>query len=92
MTPVQLAQAITNLKQAQAYQRGAWVKVQECGRQWAMVKAHGCYVERGNRISLSKRDQESYEEMFRENLLRAVQDAFIEDAITGQTFDENANG
>ncbi len=89
--PDQLTHIVTTLKTAQAYQRGAWVKVQEIGRNWAMVKAHGCYMERGDRISLCFSDRKNYEEMFLGNLLRAVDDAFIEDAIAGQAFDNNVN-
>ncbi len=74
--------------QAQRYQAGAWQKVVDCGRKYAMMKATGSYMENGNRISLSRSDIKRYEEMFLENLARAAEDAFVEDAIVGATLQE----
>jgi hypothetical protein len=68
---------------AQRYQAGAWQKVVDCARQYAMMKATGSYMENGSRHRINFSDKASMEKMFADTLLRAAEDAFVEDALVG---------
>jgi hypothetical protein len=74
---------MSELLQAQKFQAGAWAKVIEKARQYAMMKSTGSYMENGNRITVSHADRERYAEMFADNLKWAACDAFLEDAMLG---------
>ena len=74
---------LEKILQAQRFQGGAWQKVIDCSRQYALMKTTGSYMENGNKVSISFSDRERYTEMFAGNLLRAAQDAFVEDALLG---------
>jgi hypothetical protein len=71
------------LLRAQRFQGGAWATVIEKARIYAMAEATGSYVENGNRIGISRGEKERYVQMFADNLLWAVRDAFFEDAMMG---------
>lgn len=85
----QFEELVKKLEKAVAYQRGAWAKVEECGRKYAQMKVFGSYNENGSLIRVGYNDRKSYEEMFRDNLLRACEDAFQEDAQVGVEFHQN---
>lgn len=87
-----IEQIIKTLREGQSMQTEAWALVLRCARQYAQVKLHGSYIENGRCILLGKRDQESYQSMFRENLLREVERAFLEDALMGQALQEQLGG
>ena len=76
-------ETLEEIIQAQIFQAGAWRKVIDCSRQYAMMAATGSYMENGNRITTRFNDRADMENMFSENLLRAARDAFIEDALVG---------
>lgn len=79
----QLKTIVEELSKQQKFQRGAWAKVNEIARQYAQMKLHGSYVENGSLHTISFSDRDRYTEMFKDNLLRAVEKAFLEDALTG---------
>lgn len=78
-----LAVVVAELAKSRAYQRGAWVKVIEIGRQYAQVKLHGSYVENGRVITVSHSARSDMVEHFQSNLLHAIEAAFLEDALMG---------
>ena len=80
MTPDQFANIVEELRKSRATQRGAWQQVTDVGRQYAQMKAHGSYVENGRVITVSFSSRNDMAEMFKENLLRAVEQAYAEDA------------
>lgn len=69
--------------EAQRYQAGAWQKVVDCARTYAMMKATGSYMENGRRIIVNFSSVKDMEKMFSDNLHRAAEDAFAEDALVG---------
>jgi hypothetical protein len=71
-----------SLKQ-QKFQVGAWTKVVDLAKQHAMMKLHGTYMECGSLVKISGSDRASYLSRIGDNLLRASEDAFLEDALTG---------
>jgi hypothetical protein len=76
-------ETLEKILQAQRFQGGAWQKVIDCGRQYAMMAATCSYMESDRRLSVGANDRKSYEDMFAKNLLTAARDAFIEDAMVG---------
>lgn len=76
-------ESLEEILQAQRFQSGAWAKVVDCSRQYAMMQATGSYMENGHRITVGFSDRGTMEKMFSDNLLRAARDAFIEDAMVG---------
>ena len=76
-------ETIKKLIEAQKYQAGAWQKVIDEGRAYAQMKTFGSYVEKERVITVCFSDRKKMEEMFRDNLLRACDDAFREDALMG---------
>ena len=84
-----IQQVVEQTLKAQKYRNGAWLKVIDEGRKYAMMKATGKYIERDSVISVGLSDRESYIEMFRNNLLHAVEDAFVEDALLGISIPTN---
>jgi hypothetical protein len=79
-----VTKTVEAIMKAHAYRRGAWVKVIEESRKYAMMKTHGKYIENGKVITVSYNDRQSYEDLFKGNLLRYAEDAFLEDALVGQ--------
>lgn len=77
------AETLEKILKAQRFQSGAWQKVIDSARQYAMLVSSGTYMENGNRIHIGHSERKRYENMFSENLLCAAQDAFIEDAMMG---------
>lgn len=84
-----IKQVVDEALKAQKYRNGAWLKVIDEGRKYAMMKATGKYIKGDSVISISFSDRESYIEMFRNNLLHAVEDAFVEDALVGISIPTN---
>jgi hypothetical protein len=82
-SPEKMAEIVAALQKSRSYQRGAWLLVTEAARKYAQMKAHGSYMENGNCITVCATDRENYTEMFKGNLLRAVEKAYAEDAIMG---------
>jgi len=76
-------ETLEKILQAQLYQEGAWAKVTYHARQYAMMKATGSYMENGNRHRINFSEKVEMEKMFAGNLLRAAEDAFVEDALVG---------
>jgi hypothetical protein len=74
--------------QAQHWQAGAYQKVVDCARQYALMQTTGSYLENGNRVSVCFSDRERMEKMFLDNMARAARDAFIEDAMVGVALQE----
>lgn len=68
---------------AQKFQAGAYAKVVELARQYALMNTTGCYMENGNTITVNFSSRKDMEKMFADNLLRACVRAFIEDALVG---------
>lgn len=79
----QLDFVVEVMAKAKRYQNGAWQRVQDIGRQYAQAKTFGTYMENGVSHGINFGDKDRYIEMFRDNLLRAVVDAFCEDAQVG---------
>lgn len=79
----ELTTVVAELVKSRKYQRGAWQKVIDEARKYAQMKAHGTYIERGNVMHCCPGDLEPYTKRFRDNLLQAVESAYIEDAIMG---------
>lgn len=77
------AETLEKILQAQRFQGGAWQKVINCARQYAMMQATGTYMEGSHRLSVGASSRKEYEEMFAKNLLTAARDAFVEDAMVG---------
>ena len=88
LTDKQLTEVVAKLAKAQAYQRGAWQKVIDDGRQYAQMKAHGPYMENGHSVSVCFSSIKDMEEKFKRNLLSSVERAFAEDAQMGITISE----
>lgn len=76
------------LLKAQKCQTEAWQAVITIARQYQQMKLHGSYVERSIDgpyvISVCGSEVERYTVMFHENMLRAIERAFLEDALVGQ--------
>ncbi len=84
-----IQQVVDQALKAQKYRNGAWLKVIEEGRKYAMMKATGKYIKGDAVMQVGMHDRESYIEMFRSNLLHAVEDAFVEDALLGMAIPTN---
>jgi len=83
------AETLAELAKHVKYQNGAWAEVQRIARQYAMMKAHGRFIEtNGELIEVNRASIEQYVEMFKENLLRAIERAFVEDALLGVALGE----
>jgi hypothetical protein len=74
---------LEEILKVQRFQGGAYAKLIEKARQYAMMKTTGSYIENGNRITVSHGDRERYAEMFADNMRWAAVDAFVEDALVG---------
>ena len=84
-----IQQVVEQALKAQKYRNGAWLKVIEEGRQYAMMKTTGKYIKGDAVMHVGMHDQESYIEMFKNKLLYAVEDAFVEDALLGISIPTN---
>lgn len=72
------------LQKSQNLQTAAWKRVIEEARKYAMMKAHGKYIESNGCIaSIAHSDRKSYEDMFIRNLLMYIEYAYVEDAMVG---------
>lgn len=76
-------ETLETILKAQRFQAGAWTKVVEQARTYAMFAATGSYMENNVRRTVSHSDKANYEKMFADYLLRAARDAFFEDALVG---------
>jgi hypothetical protein len=76
-------ESLEAILQAQRCQIDAWQRVVDCGRQYAMLKATGSIMEDGRRLIISFTRRKAMEDMLRDNMARAAEDAFAEDAIVG---------
>jgi hypothetical protein len=76
---------LETLLAAQGSHTWYWRKVIEIARQYAMMEAHGSFIENGAVVTVGFHDRKQYSEMFKGNLLHAITDAFREDAILGIT-------
>lgn len=85
-------QVVEKVLEAQRFRNGAWTRVIEEGRKYALMKGSGCYVENEKLIKVSFSDVESYTRMFQENLLRYVEDAVVEDTLVGMAIPSNKTG
>lgn len=92
MNDTKLETLITEVKLAASFQAGAWSKVIKQARVYAHMKAHGSFVERRGPnnletvVRICASDRERYEKVFLSNLLFAIEDAFVEDAMLGGRF------
>jgi hypothetical protein len=92
MSRGELEKVVSALDTARKLQRGAWDRVQNKARQWAMLKAHGVYInEHGHSVRVSSGELDTYERVFRSNLLQEVEQAFAEDALMGIAVSNNLN-
>lgn len=78
-----LAAVVAELAKSRNFQKAAWQRVIDTGRQYAQMRAHGSYMENGSCISVCFSSRDDMANMFRDNLLRAVEQAYAEDAIVG---------
>lgn len=85
MSDEQFSTAVEEVLKARNYQTAAWDKVKTVGRQYAQMKTMCSYIENGVCRLISRSEQTQYTEVFKRNLLRAVEDAFLEDAVVGGT-------
>jgi hypothetical protein len=88
----QLEQIVIKLREGRQMQTSAWDEVLREARQYAQVKLHTSYIENGRVIQLNRRDSDAYVNMIRDNLLRACERAFLEDALMGATLQQAING
>ena len=90
MSDEAINRVVDQVLKAQKYRNGAWLKVIEEGRKYAMMKSTGKYVDHNDTIiSVSGSDTEAYLEQYKWSLLRAVEDAFVEDALLGMSIPTN---
>lgn len=69
---------------AKAYRNGAYTKLIEAARNYAMMKATGSYLDKNGvimRVSLS--DKQSRTEYYLEDMRHAAEDMFLEEALAG---------
>jgi hypothetical protein len=86
MTDAELQKIVKELKQAQAFQNGAWEQVQIAARRYAQMKVFGTYIDdRGHNVSVSFNDQKDQVEGFKLALLSEIERAFAEDTQMGIT-------
>lgn len=83
-----IEQIVKRLTKEQRQQSHAWDSVVREARQYAQVKLFGSYLERGSVIKLAPGDVESYTRVMRDNVLREIERAFLEDALTGAALHE----
>jgi hypothetical protein len=79
------ADDLERLLKAQEQHAWYWEQVIKAARQYAMMEAHGAYMENGSVAIVCFNDRKQYSKMFQENLLRAACDAFRDDAVLGIT-------
>lgn len=79
----QLEQIIAKLREGQQLQTAAWQEVQQFGRQYAQMTLHGSYLENGRCVTVCHSDRKRYAEHYRDEMLRACERAFLEDALMG---------
>ena len=86
----QIEQLLARIAKAEEYRAGAWSRVIEAARNYAMVKSFGKYLERkfdGNGkpvtriVSLCGSDREDYAKMFADNALTYAVSALAEESI-----------
>jgi hypothetical protein len=87
----QLEQIIAKLREDQQMQTSAWHEVHRCARQYVQMKLHCSYIENGRVVLRHPSEQKSYTDMFRDNLLRACERAFLEDALMGAAMQQATN-
>lgn len=81
-----IKEIVEALEKGRKLQRGAWLRVTEAARKYALLKAQGVEIDRnGCRISFSHRDAQDRMKYAGEELLRAAEEAFAEDALMGAT-------
>ena len=72
------------LIEAQKYQAGSWAWVIEEARKYAQLKAFGTFTDNnGHAVLVNFSNLKDYEEMFKNNLLSSVMQAYREDANMG---------
>lgn len=85
-----LAEIVEALEKGRRLQRGAWVRVVELSRKWALLKTQGVMIDHhGCRVTYNERDAKSRLEMVRWELDQAIEAAFAEDAHLGATMSEH---
>jgi hypothetical protein len=82
-SPEKLAKIVEALQKNRSYQRGAWLLVTEAARKYAQMKAHGSYIDRGNSVTVCFSDRENMTKMYADEVLRAIERAYAEDALMG---------
>ena len=85
MNADQITEATAAVLKATNFQKAAWQKVIDTGRQYAQMLSSCSYMENGVVNTVHKSEQERYASMFLDNMKFATQRAFLEDAIVGAT-------
>ena len=70
------------------YRTAAWSLVIEEGRKYAMMKTHRKYMDGDRIVSVGADEQTEYIDQYKANLLRYIEDAFLEDALVGISIDK----
>jgi len=90
LTTEQFEELMKTLTQNQNYRTGAWASVIEKARAYALMKTHGVYLDdRGNTCRPHEVDKST--EYYRDELLRAVERAFLEDTLLGNSIPVSAS-
>lgn len=76
-----MTKVVQALQKNRSLQRSAWLKVTEAARKYAQMKAHGSYINCGNSITVS--DRENMTKMYADEVLRTIERAYAEDALMG---------
>ena len=83
----------THLVKQRGHQTAAWDRVIAESRKLAQMKAHGSYDDdHGHAVTINFNERARWVAMFTENLLRAVDQAYAEDARMGATISSITQG
>ena len=84
MTDTELTALISKISKQNNYQKGRWAKVIKIAREYAQMKLHGSYIGPNDcLVTVSFSDKSVQVINLNESLLRAIEEAFLEDALTG---------
>ena len=84
-TDERIVKLLDRISKSEAYKAGAWRRVVEEAKKYAMMKSFGTYLEvRGNNecmMHVGHSEREQYTKMFADNVLRYSLDALAESSI-----------
>lgn len=89
VTPEQMEEIIKEVKKAQGMQTAAWMRVIRVARAWAQMKTHGSYIQpNGSVCTVGYSEIPDQLKFYQQDLLRSIEQAFLEDALTGQAIQQ----